>query len=107
VFELEDMASRLADLGTYLDHRVVGLSPEESAKVDKGYGQLIDFISKLQRVRELPPSIHPRPASLPLSVDSPSASAITAPIARPNKRKLLLPPLPEKMQKRHQSFGVH
>ncbi|KAJ7845401.1 hypothetical protein B0H14DRAFT_3683866 [Mycena olivaceomarginata] len=107
VFDLEDMASRLADLGTYLDHRVVGLNPEESAKVDKGYGQLIDFISKLQRVRELPPSIHPRPASLPLSVDSPSASATTAPIARPNKRKLLLPPSPEKMQKRHQSFGVH
>ncbi|KAF8218103.1 hypothetical protein K438DRAFT_1747332 [Mycena galopus ATCC 62051] len=102
---------KLADLGTYLDHRVIGLSPEESTKVDKGYGQFIDFISKLQRVRELPlpSSIHPPPASLPpaplpLSIDAPCAPAH---IPNPKKQKFLLPPSPEKMQKRHQSFGVH
>ncbi|KAJ6465377.1 hypothetical protein C8R45DRAFT_939579 [Mycena sanguinolenta] len=95
VFELEDRSSSLADLGTHLDHRVTGLSPEERAKVDKGYGQLIDFISKLQRIRDLlpPSSILPASASLPLSVDTPSSSTSTtpAPIPNLNKRKRLLP----------------
>ncbi|KAJ7856493.1 hypothetical protein B0H14DRAFT_3136050 [Mycena olivaceomarginata] len=113
VFELEDMASRLADLGAYLDHRVTGLSPEESAKVDKGYGQLTEFISKLQRVRELPPpsSVRPPPTlpATPLppsTANAPSTTSARTPF-NPKKRKHLLPPSPEKMQKRHQSYNVH
>ncbi|KAF7378334.1 hypothetical protein MSAN_00259400 [Mycena sanguinolenta] len=55
LFELDDIAPRLADLGTYLDHRVLGLSPEEITKAGKRYGQLADFMSRFQRVIDLPP----------------------------------------------------
>jgi hypothetical protein len=40
--------------------RVFGLSPEELKEVGQCYGNLIDFMSKLERIMNLPPSPLPQ-----------------------------------------------
>ncbi|KAJ7687109.1 hypothetical protein B0H17DRAFT_1136437 [Mycena rosella] len=109
IFELEEMASRLTDLGEYLDQRVTGLAPEERARVGKGYGQLAGLMAKLQRVMDLPPPSTQQPTSPTIPVQnivSPT-TAFVPPSPNPRKRKNILPPSPEKAQKRHQSHNIH
>ncbi|KAF7361089.1 hypothetical protein MSAN_01140100 [Mycena sanguinolenta] len=103
MFELDDIAPRLADLGAYLDHRMVGLSPEETAKAGIRFGEIAAFMTRFQRVLDLPSSATasvPDPVTASIAPTSDSAQ-------NSKKRKQLLPPSPEKMQKRHQSFGIH
>ncbi|KAF7344086.1 hypothetical protein MVEN_01698300 [Mycena venus] len=109
MFELEEMASRLTDLGEYLDQRVTGLAPEERARVGKGYGQLAGLMAKLQRVMDLPPPSTQEPTSPTIPVQnviSPAATSVPTP-PNPRKRRNLLPPSPERAQKRHQSHNIH
>lgn len=122
VFELRDMEPRLSDLGHYLDQRVFGLSPEELKEVGQRYGILMDFVSKLERVMNLPPPPPPQDQSpalsqaltqpegtFPLTATAlPEVVTTSPPVgSSQRKRKNLLPPSPEKKQKRHQSFGIH
>ncbi|KAJ6554322.1 hypothetical protein B0H19DRAFT_1071733 [Mycena capillaripes] len=115
VFELRDMEPRLLDLGHYLDQRVFGLSPEELKEIGQRYGNLMGFVSKLERVMNLPPLPQdqlPAPSrvpTVPLTATTQPEVATTsrATGSSQRKRKNILPPSPEKKQKRHQSFGVH
>ncbi|KAJ6556910.1 hypothetical protein B0H10DRAFT_1203341 [Mycena sp. CBHHK59/15] len=115
VFELRDMEPRLFDLGRYLDQRVFGLSPEELKEVGQRYGNLMDFVSKLEHIMNLPPPPQdPLPAlsrapTAPLMATAPPEVATASPATggSQRKRKKILSPSPEKKQKRHQSFGIH
>ncbi|KAJ7873500.1 hypothetical protein B0H14DRAFT_3438271 [Mycena olivaceomarginata] len=61
--------------------RVFGLSPEELKEVGQRYGNLIDFMSKLERVMNLPPSPLPQDP-LPAPSRAPTAPlTATAPPA--------------------------
>ncbi|KAK7006683.1 hypothetical protein R3P38DRAFT_3214038 [Favolaschia claudopus] len=71
MFELRDIEPRLSGQGQYLDQRAVGLSPAELEEVGQRYGNLVDFVSRLERVMNLPPHI---PTSTPAA---PSRAAAT------------------------------
>ncbi|KAJ7033561.1 hypothetical protein C8F04DRAFT_1260815 [Mycena alexandri] len=107
IFEFRELESKFADLSEYLDQRVTGLSPEEREEIGRGYGQLANLMTKMDRVLNLPPpsTITPStPSTAPTG--STSCTPDTSSGVR-EKRKHLLPPSPEKMQKRHQSYSFH
>ncbi|KAJ7033562.1 hypothetical protein C8F04DRAFT_1184005 [Mycena alexandri] len=55
IFEFRELESKFADLSEYLDQRVTGLSPEEREEIGRGYGQLANLMTKMDRVLNLPP----------------------------------------------------
>ncbi|KAJ7466367.1 hypothetical protein FB451DRAFT_1178519 [Mycena latifolia] len=102
------MGSKFLDLGSYLDHRVTGLAPEERDELGKGYGQLMNLMAKMERVFQLPPPAPPMPVETP----HPTPELVASTTSRPStpqcgeKRKILRIS-PEKAGKRHQSYGIH
>jgi hypothetical protein len=112
VFQLREMGSTFANLSEYLDQRVTGLTSDERDEVGRGYGQLVNLMAKMERVLNLPaptPALPPvdqsqsRPSAVPSTCTE--AAAVASQIGI--KRKQLLPPSPEKLQKRHQSHAIH
>ncbi|KAJ7753947.1 hypothetical protein DFH07DRAFT_960018 [Mycena maculata] len=101
-------ALREQAVSEYLDQRVTGLSPEERDEVGYGYGQLTNLMSKIECVLNLPsppPLTHPHERLIHPNVPSMSDASI---LVTPSlKRKNLLPPSPEKAQKRQQSHAIH
>ncbi|KAJ7807915.1 hypothetical protein B0H14DRAFT_2609293 [Mycena olivaceomarginata] len=104
VFQLREMESTFADLSGYLDQRVTGLTSDERDEAGRGYG-LVNLMAKMERVLNLPaptPALPPvdqsqsRPSAAPCTEGAAAASQIGI------KRKQILPPSPEKLQKRHQ-----
>ncbi|KAJ7356398.1 hypothetical protein DFH08DRAFT_802445 [Mycena albidolilacea] len=95
-----------------VDQGVTGLTSDERDEVGRGYGQLVNLMAKMERVLNLPA---PTPALPPVDQSQirPSAALSTcteaAAAASQNgiKRKQILPPSPEKLQKHHQSHAIH
>ncbi|KAJ6538655.1 hypothetical protein DFH09DRAFT_1090362 [Mycena vulgaris] len=101
--QIREMASTVSEL--------------QRIRVGVQYEEIIGLVANMERVRNIPP---PPPASTQAPPDSATSPVVTSSASLPStetfgpKRRRydlhdrpLLPPSPEKAQKRHQSYGVH
>ncbi|KAJ6610917.1 hypothetical protein B0H10DRAFT_2224618 [Mycena sp. CBHHK59/15] len=104
VFELQDIGPKLGDLAEYMKRKAGLLSATERDALSQGRGHLAALMAELDRLLFSPPASTQSPVE-PAPIAS-EARAIQS--EGKLKRKLLLPPSPEKRaSKRHESYTPH
>ncbi|KAJ6565954.1 hypothetical protein DFH09DRAFT_1314736 [Mycena vulgaris] len=104
LFELREVGFKLSDLGDHLQQsQITHLSDEHREEVGIGSGWLRHFLTQLGKLLDLPNN--PPPASQQTS--APPVASSSAPSLKRKAANQLLPPSPEKLQRRHPSFAPH
>ncbi|KAJ7218162.1 hypothetical protein C8J57DRAFT_1537513 [Mycena rebaudengoi] len=100
LYELREVGSKFSDIGDILQHaEITNLNDDQRAQIGHGSGQVRHFLTQLQNLLDLPANSHPSAPS--------QASAGSSSLKRTAATAQLLPPSPEKAQKRHESYAPH